>query len=150
MFILSINLRYFWIDNLIFYLLTKKSKKSSNLGVLLTKNGRNSLNSTKAGTMSLPKNFNFFCTLNHLIWNLQDICNYPNPNTQKIGSPNPDLNLYFFVCIWLNPFRELPVNTRRQTAGLSSLIKVLQKTQIKPVPEPIPIIINFFVCYSLK
>ena len=56
MFILGItiiNRYYFWIDNLIIYLLTKKSIKNSNLGVFLTKNGQKSLNSTKTGTISL-------------------------------------------------------------------------------------------------
>jgi hypothetical protein len=35
------------------------------------------------------------------------------------------------VCIiikFIKPFRQMPVNTRRQTAGLSPLIKVSQKT----------------------
>jgi hypothetical protein len=34
------------------------------------------------------------------------------------------------VCIiinFINPFRQMPVNTRRQTAGLSPLIKVSKK-----------------------
>ncbi len=45
------------------------------------------------------------------------------------------------VCIIINliiPFRQMPVNTRRQTAGLSPLIKVSQKNRKKTVPEPIP------------
>ncbi len=32
----------------------------------------------------------------------------------------------------------MPVNTRRQTAGLSPLIKVSKKTKKKRIPEPIP------------
>ena len=35
-------------------------------------------------------------------------------------------------------FRQMPVNTRRQTAGLSPLIKVSKKNRKKTVPEPIP------------
>ena len=55
MFILSINQCYFWIDNLILYLHTKKNtQKSSNLCVLLTKNVLKSLNSTKTGIHNVP------------------------------------------------------------------------------------------------
>jgi len=43
-----------------------------------------------------------------------------------------------FVCVrvciifnFINPFRQMPVNTRRQTAGLSPLIKVFKKTERK-------------------
>jgi len=32
----------------------------------------------------------------------------------------------------------MPVNTRRQTAGLSPLIKASKKTKKKTIPEPIP------------
>ena len=38
----------------------------------------------------------------------------------------------------MNLFRQMPVNTRRQTAGLSPLIKVSKKNRKKTVPEPIP------------
>ena len=43
-----------------------------------------------------------------------------------------------FVCVrvciiinFINPFRQMPVNTRRQTAGLSPLIKVSKKNERK-------------------
>ena len=39
---------------------------------------------------------------------------------------------------FMNLFRQMPVNTRRQTAGLSPLIKVSKKNRKKTVPEPIP------------
>ena len=38
--------------------------------------------------------------------------------------------IFVRVCIiinFINPFRQMPVNTRRQTAGLSPLIKVSKK-----------------------
>ena len=38
----------------------------------------------------------------------------------------------------MNLFRQMPVNTRRQTAGLSPLIKVSKKNLKKTVSEPIP------------
>ena len=39
----------------------------------------------------------------------------------------------------MNLFRQMPVNTRRQTAGLSPLIKVSEKIRKKTVPESIPV-----------
>jgi hypothetical protein len=46
-----------------------------------------------------------------------------------------------FVCVrvcmiinFINPFKQMPVNTRRQTAGLSPLIKV-SKNRKKTVPK---------------
>jgi hypothetical protein len=47
-----------------------------------------------------------------------------------------------FVCVrvciiinFINPFRQMPVNTRRQTAGLSPLIKISKKKRQKTVPK---------------
>ena len=40
----------------------------------------------------------FFCILNYLIRNLQEICEIPNPNTQKNENPNPDQIFWFFGC----------------------------------------------------
>ena len=42
------------------------------------------------------------------------------------------------IIIFRNLFRQMPVNTRRQTAGLSPLNKVSKKNRKKTVPEPIP------------
>ncbi len=45
---------------------------------------------------SIPKNLKFFCILNYLIPNFQEICKIPKPKTQllkQIENPNPDLNL---------------------------------------------------------
>ncbi len=56
--------------------------------------------------------------------------------THKNNKNRKNTHVYFFVfqifvcvrvCItinFINPFRQMPVNTRRQTAGLSPLIKV--------------------------
>ena len=49
--------------------------------------------------------------------------------------------IFVRVCIiinFINPFRQMPVKTRRQTAGLSPFIKVSKKNRKKTVPEPIP------------
>ena len=35
----------------------------------------------------------------------------------------------FIIINFINPFRQMPVNTRQQTAGLSPLIKVSKKTK---------------------
>ena len=49
--------------------------------------------------------------------------------------------LLFYVCVcgviinFVNLFRQMPVNTRRQTAGLSPLIKFSKKTKKKKIAK---------------